>query len=369
MLNEKSLDENILVFLMRLIQTLRIPVRVSGAGKSFRALGVTMCFLACLLLPGCGRNQNVTLPDDVEVTVQGSDEAVQSGASSDSAQGASSATGSSTKAATDSGTEQGTESGVSASGDTSVSAGTTLTVTAMKAGAADAFVLMTDDHVTIIDTGLEKKADKLVDFLVEQGVTRVDEMIITHFDKDHVGGADHILNEFEVGTVYTTYQSKESDDISAYMAALAAAGMTETVVSDILSYEADGVTFTIYPPQSEIYADKTSNNSSLVVKVSVGENSMLFAGDAETERLKELLGTEGLECTILKVPHHGRYSPNTKAFIDYVSPKYAIITSSNSEPEDPEVMNILSSAGVETYLTRDGTIAISITESDIVISQ
>ncbi len=282
-----------------------------------------VCLIACILLQGCGRNQNVTIPEEVEVSGQ----------------------------------------------DAPASTDTTLTVTAMKAGAADVFVLMTDDHVTLIDTGLEKKADDLVDFLVGQGVTRVDELIITHFDKDHVGGADHILNEFEVGTVYTTYQSKESDDISAYMEALDSAGLTETVVSEVLTYEADGVMFTIYPPESKIYADKTSNNSSLVIKVSVGENSMLFAGDAETERLQELLGTEGLESTILKVPHHGRYSPNTKAFIDYVSPKYAIITSSNSDPEDPEVMDILASSGVSTYLTRDGNITILITESDIAVSQ
>ncbi len=317
-------------------------LNVVSTNKKFHiTLVPIVCLLLCMLLPGCGRNQNVTLPDDVEVTVQ------------------------------DSGISQGTgaETEETTSGEPSASVGTTLTVNAMKAGAADAFVLMTDDHVTIIDTGLEKKADKLVDFLKGQGVTKVDEMIITHFDKDHVGGADHILNEFEVGTVYTTYQSKESDDISAYMAALDAAGMTETVVKEVLSYEADGVTFTIYPPQSEVYADKISNNSSLVVKVSVGENSMLFAGDAETERLQELLGTEGLESTILKVPHHGRYSPNTKAFIDYVSPKYAIITSSNSEPEDPEVMNILASAGAETYLTRDGAVTVLITESGVEISQ
>ncbi len=246
---------------------------------------------------------------------------------------------------------------------------TTLTITCIKGGAADAFVLISDNHVVVIDTGLDKKADKLVEFLNEQGVTKVDELIITHFDKDHVGGADHILNNFEVGTVYTTYHSKESDDITAYLEALENCGLEETTVSENLTFAADGISFTIYPPQSPVYYDSTSNNSSLVIKVSLGENSMLFAGDAEYERLSELLKTEGLGSTILKVPHHGRYNANTEAFIKYVNPQYAIITSSNGEPEDQEVLDILAANGTKTYLTKDGDVTITMTADGVEISQ
>ena len=249
------------------------------------------------------------------------------------------------------------------------SSDTELVITALKAGAADAFVLIAGDHVTLIDTGLDKKADKLVAFLKEQGVSRIDEMIITHFDKDHVGGADHILAEFEVGTVYTTYRSKDSDDITSYTQALLDANLTETVVRDITSFEAGGVSFTIYPPLAQSYASDVSNNSSLVIKVSVGENSMLFAGDAEDERIRELLATPGLESVILKVPHHGRLAAGSREFAEYVAPEYAIITSSNSEPEDPELIDILDSLGVTTYLTKNGNITITMSESEVSISQ
>ncbi len=244
-----------------------------------------------------------------------------------------------------------------------------LTITCLKEGAADAFVLMTQDHVTIIDTGLEKKADKLVEFLTEQGVTKVDELIITHYDKDHVGGADHIIDEFEVGCVYTTYQSKESDDITSYLAALTNAGLSETVVTQEASFNAGDVSFTIYPPQSRAYMDSESNNSSLVIKVSLGENSMLFAGDAEGERIKELLATSDLQSTILKVPHHGRLAANTAQLVEYVDPDYAIITSGNSETEDQEVLDILSENGVETYLTKNGNITITLTADSVNIVQ
>ena len=262
--------------------------------------------------------------------------------------------------------ETSTESSATVETTTTASS---LIITALKGGAADSFVLLTENHVTVIDTGLDNKADKLVDFLKEQGVTKIDELIISHFDKDHVGGADHVINEFEVGKVYTTYHSKDSDDITQYLSALEAKGLTETTVTEVTTWEADGVTYTIYPPEKTSYADKESNNSSLVVRVVSGENSMLFAGDAEAERISELLGTEGLESTILKVPHHGRLAANTNELIQYVSPKYAIITSSKSEPEDQEVLDILTQSGVQTYLTREGDITIIMDESGVTVTQ
>lgn len=251
----------------------------------------------------------------------------------------------------------------------SASADKRLTVTALKAGSADAFILMTDNHVTLIDTGLNKKSDRLIDFLKDENVKKVDEMIITHFDKDHVGGADQVLYNFEVGTVYTTYYTKESDQIDEFLKAMDSKGMTEDVVREVLSYEADGVSFTIYPPLDEDYTEKPSNNSSLVIRVCVGENSMLFTGDAEALRIFELLGTEGLQSTILKVPHHGRYSMLTEALIEYVSPKYAIISSGNSDPEDSEVVSLLKKHKVTTYLTREGNITITMTPDEVSISQ
>jgi beta-lactamase superfamily II metal-dependent hydrolase len=302
-------------------------------------------------LVACGKSSNAV---EIESSQEGTESQVTTGENS---------------ASTSSEPAPSSQSGTTSTTTATTTSGTTLTITCIKGGAADAFVLISDNHVTVIDTGLDKKADILVDFLNEQGVTRVDELIITHFDKDHVGGADHVLNNFEVGTVYTTYHSKESDDITNYMEALSAAGLVETTVSEVISYEADGVSFTIYPPQTQSYSRKESNNSSLVIRASIGENSMLFAGDAEYERISELLQTEGLKSTILKVPHHGRYNDNTKAFIDYVDPEYAIITSSTSEPEDQQVLDILAAAGVTTYLTRDGNVTIIMTSTAVEIDQ
>ncbi len=258
---------------------------------------------------------------------------------------------------------------VSSGEDQVSSTDATVTITCISGEAADAFVLIGANHVTVIDTGLDEHGQELVDFLKEQGVTKVDNLIITHFDKDHVGGADHVINNFDIGTVYTTYKSKESDDIDNYMAALEAKGLSETVVSTETSFEMDGVSYDIYPPQSTTYEKDESNNSSLVIMVSVGESNMLFAGDAEKLRINELLEMDDIQAEILKVPHHGRYEKNTAAFVQKVSPEYAIITSSLEEPEDAEVAQILKSYGVTTYLNREGNITITMSDGDISITQ
>ena len=244
-----------------------------------------------------------------------------------------------------------------------------LEITAISGEAADAFVLMGENHVTVIDTGLEEHGEELVDFLKKQGVTRVDNLIITHFDKDHVGGADHVIDNFDIGAVYTTYKSKESDDIDSYLAALSDKGLAETVVTAETSFETDGISYDIYPPQSTAYEKNQSNNSSLVVMVSAGENNMLFAGDAEKDRINELLTMDDIQAEILKVPHHGRYEINTQDLLLKVDPEYAVITSSTEEPEDTEVIQILESAGVTTYLNRLGDITITMSADDISITQ
>ena len=178
-----------------------------------------------------------------------------------------------------------------------------------------------------------------------------------------------MIDNYEVGTIYTTYQSKDSDDITSYREAMERKGLSETVVLKETTFNAGDISFTIYPPLARSYTEKISNNSSLVIKVTLGEKSMLFAGDAEAERIKELLATKGIQCDVLKVPHHGRYASNSEAFIDYVNPGYAIITSGKSETEDQEILDILAKKGIETYLTRNGNITINMTSDGINISQ
>ncbi|MBO4458397.1 MAG: MBL fold metallo-hydrolase [Butyrivibrio sp.] len=244
-----------------------------------------------------------------------------------------------------------------------------ITITAYKVGKADAFLLETPGHRVVIDTATDKKGNKILEKLDEEGIDTIDELIITHFDKDHVGGADALIKNKTIGKVYTTYLSKDSDDITEYYRALKEKGYKDYIVKDVFSFKEDGVVYTIYPPKTTNYKSSVSNNSSLSILVQCGDKSMLFTGDAEEERINELIATEGIECDIIKMPHHGRFKKNLNEFIDYIKPEYAIITAGKSEHEDPEVVEMLDSKGIKTYITRDGKVTITINSDGITIDQ
>ena len=246
-----------------------------------------------------------------------------------------------------------------------------LTVTAFNAGKADAFLLQSRGHVMVIDTATDDQGAKMVDFLRAQNIDTIDELLITHYDKDHVGGADKLIDAFKIGKIYTSYQVKDSDDTEEFFDSMRRNNLNNIEVSEVISYEADGVIYTIYPPQDRTYEKDESNNSSLVTKVSLGDKSMLFTGDAEKIRIKELLklNDEALESDILKMPHHGQNEDNMKKLLKAVAPAYAIITSSETEPADEEVVKLLNDMAIETYFTKDGDITIQMTESSIQIQQ
>lgn len=244
-----------------------------------------------------------------------------------------------------------------------------ITITAFKCGKADAFLLRTANHTVVIDTATEKKGDNFLELIDEQGIDTIDDMIITHFDKDHIGGADQIIRTKNVGKIYTTYLSKDSDDIGEYYNALKEKGYKDLIVKDVISFKEDGVVYTIYPPEATVYKSSISNNSSLAIKVQCADKTMLFTGDAEEERINELISTDGLECDVLKMPHHGRFKKNLDEFVNYVNPKYAIITASKKEHEDIETINILEDKGIETYITRDGDITIKMNAEGVTIEQ
>lgn len=241
----------------------------------------------------------------------------------------------------------------------------TLRVTALKVGEADSFIIQTTNHTYVMDTGTNKKGKKLVKELKDHGVKKVDALIISHYDKDHVGGADRVIKYFEIGNVYVTYRSKTSDEMAEYYAELQAKGIMEQVIDKETTFEADGVSFTIYPALSKSYVDDISNNSSLAMRVVNGGKSMLFTGDALEERIDELIKTPGLESTILKVPHHGRAKKNFEEFLDYIKPEYAIISAEGKNMDIQYTMDVLAQKGVNTVLTSEGDAIIDITNSNV----
>ena len=111
------------------------------------------------------------------------------------------------------------------------------------------------------------------------------------------------------------------------------------------------------------------NNNSLLVSVTHGGNRLLFAGDIEKQRIRDLLDTGIAQYDFLKVPHHGVYNNGLPDFFRAVGMEYAVITCSNKNPAESKTLEALESLGTETYLTANGLITVSSTPSGIQIRQ
>ena len=249
-----------------------------------------------------------------------------------------------------------------------------IAITFFRAGKADAAVIQTKTGVILVDTGLEKNSEELVQSLKDLGVTKIDTLIISHFDKDHVGGAAAVLNAFPVGSVYQSNYPKDSEEYAAYVQALADFDLTAQTVSETLTWTLDGVQVTIDGPNEAVYDADPSNNSSLIVTLSYGENTILFAGDAEDLRIEEFLGTYQRPAgkLILKVPYHGHWQDSLPDLLSAVDPAAAIICCSKSEPEAEDLnqtVSLLESKGAQVYLTRNGDVTLTCTTDSYRLSQ
>lgn len=210
----------------------------------------------------------------------------------------------------------------------------------------------------LIDTGTGETADKLVSLLQELGVKRVDHLIATHPHEDHIGGMESVVRKIPVGKIYMpkvadkqipTTRTYEGliDAISDKKLKItqAKAGMTIP-----LSGQAK---LELLAPNGTRYDDL--NNYSVVAKLTYGQKTFLFTGDAEKLSEKEMLNKNyDLKCDVLKCGHHGSSSSTSAAFLKAVSPQFAVISCGlNNDYGHPnkEVLSRLQKAGVKVYRT------------------
>jgi beta-lactamase superfamily II metal-dependent hydrolase len=237
--------------------------------------------------------------------------------------------------------------------------GSKLTIVFPNLGSADCAILLTEHATVLIDTGESGDAEEILSTLATYQRSTVDLLLISHYDKDHVGGAAELLEKISVQRVIGSTSPKESSEYASYQAALQSCGLAEEVPDSVITIDLDGLELTIYPPERETYQENQSNNSSTVISAAYGDTHFLFTGDAMEERTAELLPVlqeNGISYDLIKVPHHGRELETTEAIFSAAgnSNTVAIITSSKKEQEDRSVKNALSNP----YLTRKGAVTV-----------
>lgn len=224
----------------------------------------------------------------------------------------------------------------------------------------------------VIDTGEEDDGEELTDFLSSQGISYVDVLVITHFDKDHVGGADTFIETMETGEVFLPDYTGSHTEYIDFMDALEQKNIIPRTLKESEEFELGEAFVLIEPPLSyDSEGEKDpDNNFSLITTVTHGENRLLFMGDAEKRRILEWLPSKAPEgYDFLKIPHHGVYNKALPALIDAASPEYAVICSSDKNPAESETLNLLTQRNIWTFQTKDGDITIVSDGSHLECSQ
>ncbi len=244
-----------------------------------------------------------------------------------------------------------------------------LTVRFFDVGKADAFYFECGGENMLMDAGTAKDGAEVARRLSELGVDSIDYLMVTHFDRDHAGGVPEIVQQFEVKTLLRPEYSKESEEAAACIGAAERAGADIVMINSYTELALGGATLKIHPAGKE-YEKDPSNNSSLVTEVFYGENSLLFTGDIEKERIADImdsLNSEGYD--FLKVPHHGKYEKILPELFGRVGAQSALITSSEKNPEEEKTLRALSDAGTDIILTRQGEVLLTCNGREISITQ
>ncbi|MEG2959010.1 MAG: MBL fold metallo-hydrolase [Oscillospiraceae bacterium] len=235
-------------------------------------------------------------------------------------------------------------------------------VSLLKVGKADVIVLQTGEEILVIDTGEEEDGEELVTFLTNLGLDHIDTLIITHFDRDHVGGADTVVEQLKIGQVILPAYQGSSTEYLDFLSALDDRDIVPKKLTEPLELSFGAASVLIEPPLSYETPDngiETDNNFSLITTVVHGENRFVFMGDAEKQRIRQWLdGDTAAPCDFLKVPHHGVYNSALRDLVAATTPEFAVICSSDKHPADTQTLELFKGQNAQVLETRHGDITV-----------
>ncbi|QGQ95882.1 MBL fold metallo-hydrolase [Paenibacillus psychroresistens] len=216
---------------------------------------------------------------------------------------------------------------VSASGITKLAAAVkgTLKVHFIDVGQGASQLIVSPNGKTIlIDAGNNDKEELIVKYLKKENVKKIDILIGTHPDADHIGGLDAVIDNFDVGKIYMPKIQANTETFKDLLSSIQKKGLKVTTAKSglVLDWEKDINVEMIAPVGT--YDD--TNEMSAVIHLTYGSNSFLLTGDAEALSEADILKSKvNLKSDVLMVGHHGSKTSTSTNFLKAVNPKYAVI--------------------------------------------
>lgn len=205
-------------------------------------------------------------------------------------------------------------------------AATNFQLNVIDVGQGNAVLIRNNGTNTLVDTGLEKAYSQLDSYLSKQGIKKIHNLVITHPDADHMGGADLVIDDYNVNKFYSCNYKATTNEYKEMMNALKRNGITPKYVTEGQKIGmGTEITATVLSPEKGVsYSDP--NSASVVLRITKNKKKFLLMGDATAKIENRINSDYNVKTDMLLVSHHGSDSSNGVAFIKEASPKYAAIS-------------------------------------------
>lgn len=227
-----------------------------------------------------------------------------------------------------------------------------------------------DGKIMVLDGGNPQAAEYVIKALDTMGVSKIDYLVASHPHVDHVGGFAALIDQYEIGQIYTSYLVYEdSSHYKAYISKIQEKGVEHILLAegDSFSFGEDVQVEVFHPGKEFAYPEKFPegstqfiNNNSLVLKFTYNQSTFLFSGDLYTTGEKEVAEKygEALKSDVHKVNHHGDKTSSSKTWRDAVDMKIAVIM--HDAIADMQITNKYNRDDSTMYHTfMDGTVKVS----------
>lgn len=216
-----------------------------------------------------------------------------------------------------------------------------------------------EGHYMLVDGGGRSSSSFVVSYLQQQGVEKLDYIVVSHYDEDHISGIIGALHVFDCGTILAPDYQADTNIYASYLAAAADSGAEIIYPQQGESYMLGGATVTVVGPAS--YENTLENDRCVAVRISYGITSYLICGDAQAQEEEDIINSgQELESDVYVVNHHGSAESSGFYFLNDVRPVYALLScSADNSYGHPaaETMQRLDNEGVSLYRTdRQGTV-------------
>ena len=260
------------------------------------------------------------------------------------------------------------QSGSSALSDTA-QASTNVTIKFIDVGQGEAILIALPEKTMLIDAGPTGSAPKIEQVLQELGRNKIDYLVATHPDEDHIGGMADVISSTQIGTIYAPNKTNNTATYRKFLTAIQNNNLQITLAeAGTIIDQTDSYKLEILWPKKDANFPET-NDYSIIIKLTVGNKTFLFTGDAPTNAI---LNSNPGHIDVLKLSHHGSRTGTTEVLIHKLSPTYAVLSyavdNSYGHPMQ-SVLNALHKHSVEVWGTgANGTITITCDGTTIDIS-